>query len=362
MTEILKAEYATLFRLETYHRFRFDSAGNRVEHKPDLLFKPTPECRKYLRNYRLLVKPTDEGFHILGQVKDANTSPPKLLIPIDEGVKFTFTISLLNPYFTNFSNLPIEDTREKLYRFTNLQENVGIDLSLSKSAGGYVSGADLVPIKPKRFTAEIDISPPVSQTQVLVKDRRNNVVIDKNVMLDMGTTSSKGVYNTYLTAFEDGIYIQTIDGVDDTFFSSDHCFTNSIFGVVEIFNGSEPPDAYKFINSAGEITPVTYVIPFAARSCIWKYYLVQRIHTVQNPNSITITHESGLSFSPESIQDYNQYLSQLPFHSDGEIELRCKDNNCTINFPESFEIPQPSYENIKIDGSNNYYVESFIYI
>lgn len=361
MTEILKYGYMTLFQVEASHTFYLDYEGNKVDHKPDLLFKPTSECRNILKNYRLIFKSSKEGFRILGQVKDIDTSPHKLLIPIDEGVKFTFTISLLNPYFVNFSQLPIENTRGKLYRFTNLQESVMAGaISLSKIAGSPVSSADLMTIKPKRFTTEIDIPPPTTQTRIILKDRKNISILDEKVNIDPNT--GKGIINTDLSSLEDGIYSLTIDGAEETFFSSDHCFTNTIFGVVEIFNGSEPPESCRFINTTDEITPVTYIIPFAARSCIWKYNLVQRVHTISDPMSITITNQSGLSFIPESIQEYNEYIVQLPFRSDDEIELRCKDNNCTINFPESSEIPQPSFANIKFDENDHIFIDSYIYI
>ncbi len=97
--------------------------------------KPTKECEQLLRNHHALFRLVPGGFMVLIWVEQNNT--PK--VPLTDDTTFDFLITLKEPLFYNFSNLPLNDPKleqdgveeyRAIYKFDNEKLNVN-NLSLT---------------------------------------------------------------------------------------------------------------------------------------------------------------------------------------------------------------------------------------
>lgn len=112
----------------------------------ELSINPTEDCKKVLKNNRLIHKPTNNGFLIATQVSRQNNNFVPF-IALNEPIRLRFAMQIRNPYFLNYCNLRLEkdiDNRDRsIYYFSNRAGNVSdipnTDniLSLSRSIPSY---------------------------------------------------------------------------------------------------------------------------------------------------------------------------------------------------------------------------------
>ena len=119
-----------------------------------ITIEPTEECQSLLNKHRLLFKQTQTGFVVLGEVIEVeNQSKSYSIIPLTGNLKFSFVAQIKDPYFLNYTNLPLENESPTIYYATNLNDNqlrLTIDeledtfdfLYLTKSIPGYLTSVD----------------------------------------------------------------------------------------------------------------------------------------------------------------------------------------------------------------------------
>ncbi|MDJ0728832.1 MAG: hypothetical protein QNJ33_02460 [Crocosphaera sp.] len=98
---------------------------------------PTSECVRTLKNLRWVYRPNNRGGQIFAQVKAVDAENFATQFPIKEPHQLTFWLIIKNPYFANFSNLPLTTPGNTLYYFSNLSNNQGHNLFLTHSLPTY---------------------------------------------------------------------------------------------------------------------------------------------------------------------------------------------------------------------------------
>ncbi len=102
----------------------------------DLRIFPTAETQRTLRDYRLLFKPTNDGFSLLATTlpSELSSGDRRTTVFLDQNIKFTFFIALSNPNFVNFTNLRLDNFNQHIFYFHNLTGN-DINYNVSENGG-----------------------------------------------------------------------------------------------------------------------------------------------------------------------------------------------------------------------------------
>ncbi|MEM7105414.1 MAG: hypothetical protein AAF502_19915 [Bacteroidota bacterium] len=140
-------KYAILVEVNILHNYYLADAGSPLDLpagysvQNDLVIVPSPMTVTTLKNYRLLFRRTPTGLVILARMNGNETEIPML---IDRNIKMEFAVNLANPYFMNFSDLPMSAGVDRSYRFTNTHNNsnAGLNLLSDPGASPYVGQAD----------------------------------------------------------------------------------------------------------------------------------------------------------------------------------------------------------------------------
>lgn len=87
---------------------------------------PTEECEALMNQHRLLFRRTKIGFQLIAEVFESlidGIEESQTVIPLRGNLKFSFILSLRDPYFLNYTSLPIERSLPEIYYTSNLVEN-----------------------------------------------------------------------------------------------------------------------------------------------------------------------------------------------------------------------------------------------
>ncbi len=262
-----------LFRYEKVFRVRLLHFYYRSKSTGDLGCHPTEECIRQLNNYDLRFKKENDGFSIYG----ASDGSGNLLKPITDSLKFSFGITLLNPYFINFTDLPLNIVAKNQYYFNNLAVNKvtpdGMNEQLLLNQDGQVSINDLIPVRERYFP--FTTSGAGDTATALLKGVENDVEYREQEVVKSG---GKFSFNFELKGLKSGRYKGEVGGVEQgtIYYPSKGTFN---FGYLEIF--TDVPNDHKFTNASGKILPKDYSILFMNRETFWRY-------RVYNPGNMAL--------------------------------------------------------------------------
>ncbi|MEB3281954.1 MAG: hypothetical protein VKK42_23835 [Lyngbya sp.] len=110
--------YKQLFELSIFHNYY------RSQVCPDLSIEPTPECRRILSGYRLILKNKVNGIVVIAPV-DSENQPQ---IELADNLKFTFLLKLKNKTFLDFTEIDWKPVEDSIYQYSN-QKNTQIGQS-----------------------------------------------------------------------------------------------------------------------------------------------------------------------------------------------------------------------------------------
>jgi hypothetical protein len=327
--------YKKLFEVCIYHHY-FLNKGTEVFDKLNdadkklvlksydvqtfLSIAPTAACAAALRKNRLICKPTPTGF-IVGVLVKAAGNNFEPVVPLDEQLKFAFRVSFDDPYFFNYTSLPLERPSGKLYYFNNRKDGTKKQATyLSQvapqftagqrySAGDILSDSEANPIQTFIAARVQKTAPPgagwISDEKVNNKPLHYATGNDllpvysdllrfdtgkKNLNLTVAITNRLGIIinpefetiaeadNTVLLADihhlpEDFYTIQLTDAAslfDKTF--SFYRLQKS-FGADALLELSVKSDAadYQMIGAGGVLRSPVYELRFRNRSLVWQY-------------------------------------------------------------------------------------------
>ena len=119
----------------------------------DLTIAPTADCAQIMRGYRLLFRPTSQGFFVGARVTPVAGSAGAFtpVVRLDTPIRLRFALSVDNPHFFNMTNLRMDKEAARretfLYYFSNRADNIvdnsgqGDRLYLSQPLGAYDADA-----------------------------------------------------------------------------------------------------------------------------------------------------------------------------------------------------------------------------
>ena len=328
--------YGYFFRVELLHKFFANNICN------DFVITPSVVTQAALRGNKMLVKQYGSIFYAALQVDDAD----RAFMTPSSNLQLTFFLRLTNPAFFNYTNLSSVYQSGKLYYFTNRNNNVsnsknflsqaivfsntttyhpgdlapgvnGVMFECIATCTGIVpsnaNSTNWMPIDKNRYTSESDAlqwMPSLStftfssaQTsaaiQVFAFNTTNGTfttsVLSKTIQFGQSTKSFK----LDLSALSPGKYRLVINNVAQFIYINDELGVNPAFAVIEIFNDSNLPAAYKLLTGTTLNSPL-YSINFLNRATIWKYILNNG-----SKGSITVNPPDNPPNSPPDQPDFD---------------------------------------------------------
>ena len=294
--------YGRMARVSVRHGY-YDAVGGAC---PDFVFRPTGYTAGLMKRLGLMFRAEETGFSVLYDERRAE----ELLEYVrgDHGpgkeswTRLCFTMTLRNPWFVNFTALPIDTnpSRQNIYLTNREAHEAGGDVVLPR--GSRVTAAELLPVTGGQFVEEV--SPQVRRVEVL--DVSGEMVICKPRCVTREAARSK-------TPDEFGC-ADASDGPDDAVCSTRlHLDVTGrpedMYQVETVWNDGSPPEVSvsQFLYTAAypvplgfvelllarprpgypgmypvrgldgpspAVHPVSYVVPFGARSTWWSYYVV----------------------------------------------------------------------------------------
>lgn len=124
----VKFKFQPILKLEIWHDYYLGKPNNLsslpagYDISEAIALIPTQECQKTLRNLRWLFRPQSYGAVLLAHV-DTRAEGLTPIVPIDKNVRLTFWMELRDSNFSNYTNLPLESSRNYIYYFSNLSDN-----------------------------------------------------------------------------------------------------------------------------------------------------------------------------------------------------------------------------------------------
>ncbi len=278
---------------------------------PDFIAVPTTASAILMKSLGLLFKDEGIGFSVLYNVRQKDDLIRYLkrqtehFSPPDSGpwTRLSFVLLLQNPYFVNFTNIPITtDPAVESFYFSNQQAH-GADPFLL-NPGTKVRGNELYPTIGTQYSMPVN---PQLISVVMVRDISGEVVICQPVHVPVGinpqrtscadvaqymeehpgsdATFSRSVIYLDFTGLPEGKYfIEQYDaGSPANLVSEDTvlftvssgaplCFVDLLFANPESTGGGIYP--VQNLNSAPAIVSTSYELRFDRRSTVWNYFVV----------------------------------------------------------------------------------------
>lgn len=264
----MKIQFDILFSCGINHNFYTTNKLPEIRVQPDL------NTSKLLNSLGMLFKEVNSGFLILFEVD--TTEPGNLALrPLTENGKFTFKLFLTDNYLNNYSDLPLDHKRPKIFYFNNLTENIdGSKLLLSK--GATVSENDRVQLCSSIYQLEV---PSGKQSVVIsLRNIHNDLVYSKRVPVRRKEVSDPAgmiIESLDLSSWSPGVLYLYIDGVrQSSLYADDEASREPVFGIAEFYYGANIPLSYQFTDSNGVVSKKDYSFQLARRLTNWKYYVV----------------------------------------------------------------------------------------
>lgn len=178
-----------------------------------------------------------------------------------EAFKMVFLVSSSDPYFLNFTELPLAVKGQALY-FSNHYDNVqNGELLLHRRSTA--TAIDQIMLRPLSFSGKLDDA--ARENNVTVKDDTGNTVWNKTI--------PAGIAEYYVSLPNEGLY--TLEAGDEDAMQL-YALANEhghVLGVIELFSDDKVPAAFRLISSDNSITRQEYALQFANRATTWAYFI-----------------------------------------------------------------------------------------
>lgn len=144
----MKILYKKILALELWHDYYLGQPDPPKLSQTDydisglLELVPTPNCQRMLQNLRWVFRPQLCGAALLAQVDETTAGNLQTVIPVDRPYRLTFWLVVHDPYFANFTNLPLTSTSNQIYYFSNLSGNQEHDLFLTQPLPTYAANTE----------------------------------------------------------------------------------------------------------------------------------------------------------------------------------------------------------------------------
>ncbi|PZF73394.1 hypothetical protein [Taibaiella soli] len=355
---VLQVKYAELLSLSVTQLFYQNKVCKKYQAEPILDFQivPTQETITLLRRLDWVYKPTDTngGFVIMARVSGDNGSGNDLLrfIP-KKGEKLTFGVTLRNYDVINFNDLPIQQTSDELYYFSNqISDNTAArsSLHLTHDTTG-VNSNDIVKFSTSAYS--FHSTSPIGAGTAVVKHLLTGATVFAKSLANQNGQADVAFDLSGFASGKCQLLISNV--VADEFYYLGSSFIQPVFGVIEI-NLSDALDAnFRVVESDGSITPdrPQYNILYTNRKTFWRYniFLQPNSPIVQEMNQLSaadktdflsrlnvVTNDTNISFTAVTVND-----SQLVFVSAQALPLQENYMSGTSSTPATLTMTLKKY-------------------
>jgi hypothetical protein len=310
----MQQQYEILFTVELLHKFFADQLC------PDLSIAPSQLTTQVMNGHRVLTKSCN---HQLSAAIRTD-SPGTPFIAPGPGMQMTFFLTLRNPLFFNYTNLPTAYTSGKLYYFTNRNANASSgknflstptpydpaktyapgDLALNATGtvfqatrtntgtappadnaastswmqidtaaarNRYSSEADALQWLPSRSTYTFPTPQSSSVTQVWAYDPVSHDYTDSVLSQTIPYPKPLPSFTLDLTSLSPGKYKLSVNGAVQNIYINDELTGTNVLAVIEVFQDSSIVPAYQLLDPGGKLRSPLYSVFFLNRATIWKY-------------------------------------------------------------------------------------------
>jgi hypothetical protein len=284
---------ARLMQVDIRHAYYADALSE--GQCPDFSVCPTPPTADLMRSLGLMFLAEPAGFSVLYDLARAeglcwylrqHGTPPDGGPAAQYWTRLSFALSLTNPAFINFTDVPIgtNPIGQNFYFSNQVAHREGAEVVLNE--GERVTGAALLPVE----GPEVRVETPLGVKGVAAFNIAGELVLAAPRCVPVpGSPPSEVcrdfVFLDFKTLPEDKyvIKVETDPGVTPVpprpmlYTMAEPiplCFIDLLFSKpTAASDGIYPVDLFA-AEGAAKITPVRYVLRFAARSTFWRYYIV----------------------------------------------------------------------------------------
>jgi len=251
------AKFQKLFSINMVHEFYGDKMPRQLR------IIPTEECRLAMRNYKLVFKPQEGGCLVLTRSDELG----QILFKPNSEFKLSFAIQSADPFFINYTNLPLTST-QNIYYFNNLEANLNRENQKLLHKEAFVYDKDEIVTRSPYFNHHF--KEPISTKKLWIEDMEGNEIWAKDIEVEelrgcpidlryepLGKYTLKGeggyVFDFYTTMINPELYVGFID----------ICLTDSV-----------TPDYRPLQKQTEQVVAQDYVIHFNNRATRWKYFFL----------------------------------------------------------------------------------------
>jgi hypothetical protein len=264
-----RISYQELFSLQCLHSYFSDGICHALS------LWPTDECERLLRRYRLLYRPSRGGGTIYRGVQ-AGLEP---LRDFAETTPFSFLLVCTDPLLGIYTDIDVSQAApatDRVHYFSNRDSNQahidGQRVQLLHASGKPLQQPPLTLI-PSQYTYRFDAPVRSATLQVL-----SDPLLSKLVWQQQTPAQQVSAWPIDLRGQLCGRYQLYVDGAvpQDCYL---HDGRNArLWGMAEIFAGGRAlakhiPSDCQIVDASGQILPRKFVIAFAARATMWRYYI-----------------------------------------------------------------------------------------
>jgi hypothetical protein len=245
-------QFHTLFTIAPSHSYYRKTCG-------DFDFPAPYDTTRLLRKGKLIAKVLDGTLHVLRETDESGAPSSRA-----DGKTLRFGLKLVNPFFRNFTDLPLGLSVTPLYR------NRTSPLSLDAPDGVVMVG--------ETFRHDVtDTNRPVT---VSLKDANDRILFTDNVAAGDG----RSTVSYTLAGRMPGFYAvdEAYDGYskETGYYVDTECLKNGVFGIVEIT-----------VDTAFYTSPAAFELPFSAKEEELRYYVVARNYGNTEMGQLSISDE-----------------------------------------------------------------------
>jgi hypothetical protein len=382
--------YKPIFEVELRHAYFAKQFANVFS------VRPTKQTHQLMQLADLKIRQKDLGkFQVYYGIQ--GDQPARLKAEMEEAPKsLTFLISITDPFFLNYSELPYTSFNTRKFFFTN--QGLPADSLLlfkgkkedvdAENPPTSVGDADIYNFKLPDIQNVLAQLPPGekdAEQLAIMKNTRGKMVVEWPVKWD--EKGERWVIENYSFQGTPGKYfIEVGDLKTDVFVYGSRELKESDFGLIEIQLSDEtgPLPVFPSLEGEGPKEPVSLKVQFQNRSIFWRYHIISRPRekeTVPPPYTYSIQTNTtdvfeSMKESPfkekvneketvTSFQSKSRILLKEPGAVSVDFKLEIKDPTAVGTPPViSLPVPQPGMVNAVRDENKEiqFYSDMYIYL
>ena len=395
----MKIIYQKGLTLEIWHDFQLGQPQSLPSVLPDdyeisdhLILIPSQDCVRILRNLHWAFRPQPAGANLFVDVQEnsdngASTNTFLTVVPVDQPHRLSFWLMANDRYFSNYTNLPLANSRQQIYYFSNQWNNQQNDTTFLSQplfayaagesygigqlvrheantlealrpldgvpatpasddwevlpASQYVSEGDHLPRQKRYWQGKISAANSGEVVRFRVRDGNGRIAFATEITIpeDHSAGAPFPVSLDFAALYPGRYQLLQQEKVINEFIFTDFPEAQTALALIEIFLGSDSvqpklsPTRYQ--NQQTILQPQTYVIRFKNRATRWRY-------RYQKPHGCTLA----------SLPDNFTLIDDLTYATTRPLGLRQRPDPLLVDCQGNL-LPSPRVAQIKPETDDN---------